>query len=101
MMCRSFVKDDVVNPERAQFAGFPFKADCPVINRLSHHRVVVLAVRDHLATGLEENLIDAVLRFRSSRLFLLSSRNGNESLPYSWYRFWGDNMPSKYVRQCS
>ena len=61
-MCRSFVEDDVVNLEGVQFAAFPLKVGCPVINRLSHHRVVVLTVWDRFATRLEEDLIDAVLR---------------------------------------
>jgi hypothetical protein len=62
MMCCSFVEDDVVNLEGVQFAGFPLKVGRPVVYRLPHHRVVVFAVGNPLATGLEEDLIDAVLR---------------------------------------
>ena len=62
MMCRSFVEDDVVNLKGVQFASFPLKVGCPVVNRLPQDRVVVFAMLDRLATGLEEDLIDAVLR---------------------------------------
>jgi len=52
----------IVSIPGVQLAGFLLKVGCPVINRLPHDRVVVFAMRDRLATGLEEDLIDAVLR---------------------------------------
>src|SRR5438270_12002455 len=62
MMRHAFVEDDVVNLEGVQFASFPLKVGRPVVYRLPHHRVVVFAVGNPLPTGLEEDLIDTVLR---------------------------------------